>query len=504
MKYKSTRDYNLTPHTVSAAVAVKKGLAPDGGLFLPQCFPKLTNSDFENLSKMSYANRAAYILSLFFDDYDRDTLNADCMSAYSAEKFTHNQSKNHISGDAAPLYRLNDNTYVLELWHGPTAAFKDMALQIMPRLLSRALKMTGESRTAHILVATSGDTGKAALEGCANTDGVKISVFYPADGVSPMQKLQMTTTLGNNVSVAAVRGNFDDVQSNVKIVLNDSNLSAKADENGTFFSSANSINWGRLAPQIVYYISAYLDIVNAGEISFGEQVNVCVPTGNFGNILAAYIAREMGLPIARLVCASNRNCVLTDFLNTGVYDRTRAFYKTISPSMDILISSNLERLLSICGGAEITNRLMRELVENGRYTVPDTIMTGIRDVFSGYCATETETRDEILRTFETYRYLIDPHTAVGMSCAEKYRKESGDGKPMIIASTASPYKFASDVCGALGVAVTETTDLFTPLNRLSAYTDTEIPAPLLAPLSLPVRFSEVIDPAEIGEFVVRA
>ncbi|MBO5255955.1 MAG: threonine synthase [Clostridia bacterium] len=501
MNYRSTRDFGSLPHTVSAAEAIKEGLAPDGGLYIPCEIPALTADDLTALAAMSYEDRAAYILAKFLDDYDREGLVSDCHAAYSKEKFAEVSGENYLSGGAAPLYNLDDSTYVLELWHGPTSAFKDMALQIMPRLLSRALKMTGETRTAHILVATSGDTGKAALEGYADVDGVKITVFYPVDGVSRMQKLQMTTTLGGNVYVAAVNGNFDDAQNGVKAIFGDASLADKANDSGFFFSSANSINWGRLAPQIVYYVSAYLDLVNSGKIKSGEPVNVCVPTGNFGNIFAAYIAREMGIPLAKLICASNSNNVLTDFLNTGVYDRTREFHKTISPSMDILISSNLERLLSVCGGAELTGELMAELKSTGKYTAPDALMAAIRETFAGYCMSEDETRETIREIFDAHHYLIDTHTAVGMGCVKKYRAETGDNTPVILASTASPYKFAADVCGALGLETGD--DIEGILNTLSANTDTAIPSPLTAPLSLPVRFTETIDPSEMPALVFR-
>ena len=507
MKYRSSRDCSSLPRTVSSAQAIKEGLAPDGGLYIPCEIPALTERDLAELAAMSYEGRAAYVLAKFLDDYDRDALLSDCSAAYSAEKFPEpsgsGKAENYLSGGAAPLYALDDSTYVLELWHGPTAAFKDMALQIMPRLLSRALKMTGEQRTAHILVATSGDTGKAALEGYADVDGVKITVFYPDDGVSRMQKLQMTTTTGGNVYVAAVEGNFDDAQNGVKAIFGDASLAEKADENGFFFSSANSINWGRLAPQIVYYVSAYLDLVNSGKIASGEPVNVCVPTGNFGNIFAAYIAREMGIPIAKLLCASNSNNVLTDFLASGTYDRTREFHKTISPSMDILISSNLERLLAVCGGAQLTGELMAELKSAGKYTAPASLMEKIRKTFAGYCMSEDETRETIRETFETHAYLIDTHTAVGMGCVKKYRAETGDRTPVILASTASPYKFAADVCGALGLSAGETDDIAAVLHTLSAHTSTDIPRPLLAPLSLPVRFTGTIAPADMPALVFR-
>jgi len=486
MRYRSTRDISKNPAYVTSAEAIKQGLAPDGGLYIPEEFPTLTHGDFEKLCKMDYAERAAFILGLFLDDYDKDALLTSCREAYSEKRFP---------GGAAPMHEMNDGIYSLELWHGPTSAFKDMALQIMPRLLSRALQMTGEKRIAHILVATSGDTGKAALEGYSDVDGVKITVFYPVDGVSRMQKHQMQTTLGSNVYVAAVRGNFDDAQNGVKAIFSDKELAEKANEAGFFFGSANSINWGRLAPQIVYYISAYCDLVNSGKIAHSSKVNVCVPTGNFGNIFAAYIAKLMGLPVNRFIVASNSNNVLTDFINTGVYDRTREFKKTISPSMDILISSNLERLLFALGGSELTAELMNELKQNGKYTAPAEIMEKLRDNFSGYFMDEDETKAAIAYSYESEKYLIDPHTAVGYGCAKKYREESGDNTPVILASTASPYKFAPAVCESIGLP--ENKDIFACLNELSAATGTEIPAPLANTLGMEVRFTEVLDPADM-------
>ena len=492
MNYKSTRDNRDNPIYVSSAEAIKEGLAPDGGLYIPEAFPCLADGDFDALCKMSYAERAAYILGMYLDDYDKDDLISSCRAAYSEENFP---------GGAAPIHKMNGGIYSLELWHGPTSAFKDMALQIMPRLLSLALKMTGEKRTAHILVATSGDTGKAALEGYRDVDGVKITVFYPVNGVSTMQKLQMQTTLGSNVYVAAVRGNFDDAQSGVKAIFSDKALAKKASDAGFFFGSANSINWGRLAPQIVYYISAYCDLVNAGEIKFGDNINVCVPTGNFGNIFAAYIAKLMGLPVSRFIVASNSNNVLTDFVSTGVYDRTREFFKTISPSMDILISSNLERLLSVLGGASLTDELMAELKKCGKYKAPDALMEKIRESFSAYCMNEDETKSAIRGVFESEKYLIDPHTAVGYGCAAKYRKDTGDKTPVVLASTASPFKFAPAVSDALGLP--EEADVFASLDSLSKATNTEVPLPLARTAGMEVRFTEVVDPSEMPALTFR-
>ncbi len=494
MRYRSTRDIEAKEY-VTAAEAIKRGLAPDGGLYLPEGTPALSLSDIEMLCGKTYSERAAYVLSLFLDDYDGEGLKADCDGAYGEAKFP---------GGAAPVVDIGGGIYSLELWHGPTCAFKDMALQIMPRLLVRALRMTGEEKIAHILVATSGDTGKAALEGYRDIDGVKMTVFYPDEGVSKMQKRQMTTQEGGNVYVCAVKGNFDDAQTGVKKIFSDKALAEKANANGFFFSSANSINWGRLVPQVVYYISAYCDLVKMGKIKPGDKVNVCVPTGNFGNIFAGYIAKEMGLPVAHFICASNTNNVLTDFINTGVYDRTRAFYKTMSPSMDILISSNLERLLCRVGGEEVTRDLMNKLNTEGKYTAPADVMAKIREHFSGYCLNEEETAREIRRTFEEKGYLADPHTTVGLGCVDKYRAETGDSTPIILASTASPYKFSADVCRSLGLTVADEDDIEGVLNTLAEATKTEIPAPLARTLTLPVRFTEVVDPAEMPEIPFRA
>lgn len=487
MNYRSTRDTAKTPAYVSSAEAIKRGLAPDGGLYMPEKLPSLESSEINSLIEMSYDERAAYILSKFLTDYDKDALAADCKAAYSEERF---------EDGAAPLRHIDTSLYSLELWHGPTCAFKDMALQIMPRLLSRALTMTGERRLARILVATSGDTGKAALEGYRDVDGVDITVFYPVDGVSRMQKMQMTTQEGGNVNVCAVRGNFDDAQNGVKAIFSDAECARRAEEKGMFFSSANSINWGRLAPQIVYYVSAYCDLIADGKIKNGDKINVCVPTGNFGNIFAAFIARRMGLPIAKFICASNSNCVLTDFIRTGEYDKTREFFKTMSPSMDILISSNLERLIYMMSDAETTAGLMNELKVNGKYRVSDTLHAEITSLFAGYCLDESETACVIKDTLERDGYLIDPHTAVGLGCARKYIAETGDNTVTVVASTASPYKFAGDVCRSIGAEIPsdEPADI---LKALSNATGTDIPKPLARTLTLPVRFDKTADPADM-------
>ena len=339
MYYVSTRDAG---RRLTASQAIVEGLSRDGGLYLPEEIPQLTMDEIKALAALSYPERAAKIMKRYLDEFTEDELLGFAKSAYGPAKFD--------TPAAAPVVRLTENTYIQELWHGPTCAFKDMALQMLPYLLTASLRKTGEEKTVCILVATSGDTGKAALEGFRDVDRTKILVFYPDGGVSEMQKLQMVTQEGKNVGVCAVRGNFDDAQTGVKAIFTDPAITEKLAQKNMMFSSANSINWGRLVPQIVYYISAYCDLLKDGSIELGDKMNVVVPTGNFGNILAAYYARRMGLPIQKLICASNANNVLTDFLQTGKYDRNRSFYTTMSPSMDILISSNLERLLfDLCG-----------------------------------------------------------------------------------------------------------------------------------------------------------
>ncbi|MBR3423354.1 MAG: threonine synthase [Clostridia bacterium] len=492
MNYVSTRDREGALK-IRSAEAIKRGLAPDGGLFMPERIPTLSEDEIVRLAGMKYEERAAFILGKFLDDYDPETLAGYAEEAYSEERFP---------GGAAPLREVEKGLYSLELWHGPTCAFKDMALQIMPRLLSGALRMTGERRVAHILVATSGDTGKAALEGFRDVDGVRITVFYPEDGVSAMQKLQMTTQEGENVSVCAVKGNFDDAQTGVKRIFSDPGAAARAEERNFFFSSANSINWGRLAPQIVYYASAYCDLLKAGAIKYGDPVNVTVPTGNFGNIFAGYIARRMGVPIKRFVCASNSNRVLTDFIETGVYDRNREFFRTASPSMDILISSNLERLLCVLGGPEATAGFMAELSASGRYEIPEKLLAEVRSVFSGYSSDEAETFQTIRDLFDRNGYLCDPHSAVAFGCAKRYIEESGDKTPMVVVSTASPYKFSADVLRALGEEPRgDTPDAL--FGALSARTGTTPPKPLLRTATLPVRFTDSAEPRGMDAFVFR-
>lgn len=487
MKYKSTRD--ISKAIFESAEVIKKGLADDGGLFVPDSIPTLTNNDIQALLPLDYINRAAYVLSLFLTDYSKDALLEDCKAAYSSKAFPNG---------AAPLVNIHDNVYSLELWHGPTAAFKDMALQLMPHLLVRALRKTGENKTALILVATSGDTGKAALEGYCDIDGIKIMVFYPDDGVSRVQKLQMATQSGSNVNVCAIKGNFDDAQNGVKRIFSDNEFAKELEAAGYFLSSANSINWGRLAPQIVYYVSAYCDLVKLGKLAPGEKFNVCVPTGNFGNIFAAYIAKLMGLPIGKLICASNVNNILTDFLASGTYNRNRKFHVTMSPSMDILISSNLERLLYFVAGAEKTKKYMESLASTGSYTISAEEKAEIDKSFIGYYTDEKSTADTINFNFNEYGYLHDTHTAVALNAAKRFIEETGDASPMIVDSTASPYKFAQDVLTSLGGGDAESLEA---LSRLSKLTQTDIPYPLRNIADKKVRFSNVISSADMKKSV---
>lgn len=487
MDYVSTRNAGLR---VSAAKAIATGIAPDGGLFCPTEIPKLEQADFDALMGMDYKARAALVLGKFLTDFTAEELQDFTSKAYADEKFG--------GADTAPVVHLKDGKNILELWHGPTCAFKDMALQILPYLLTTSLKKIGETRTACILVATSGDTGKAALEGFADVPGTKIMVYYPVDGVSPMQKLQMTTQKGENVEVVAIHGNFDDAQSAVKKIFTDKATAEKMDAQGLMFSSANSINWGRLAPQIAYYVSAYCDMVKTGEIKMGDKINICVPTGNFGNILAGYIAKQMGLPVNKFICASNRNNVLTDFFkNQGTYDRNRPFFTTDSPSMDILISSNLERLLFLVSGQndKVVADLMAQLNQNGKYTVPAELYEKIAaDFDAGYCDDE-KTAETIHALWQDEHYLSDTHTAVAVRVYEDYRKESGDTTPTVIASTASPFKFCRAVVEALGGKLER--DDVTQLDVLTQMTGIAAPAPLAALAGKQPRFDRVVDKEDI-------
>ena len=489
MKYISTRGAHS--EGVSSAYAIKTGLASDGGLFMPEAIPEIDLEYIKELSVLSYPERAAKILSLFLCDYDYDELLADAEASYSKEKFL---------PSPAPITELSGRKYMLELWHGPTCAFKDMALQIMPRLFVRALKKCGEEREALILVATSGDTGKAALEGYRDVQGTMIKVFYPIDGVSEVQKLQMQTQEGSNVSVVGIRGNFDDAQTGVKKIFSDTDFAEKLNAGGVFLSSANSINWGRLVPQIVYYISAYCDMYNSGAIQLGEKIDVCVPTGNFGNIFACYIAKKMGLPVDKLVCASNKNNILTDFIESGIYDRNRSFYTTMSPSMDILISSNLERLLYLLFGCEKCAEYMGKLGAEGKYSLSSEELAVLKESFVGYFTDEEKCKETVRRVYENESRLIDTHTAVAVSAAERYMSDYEAKSAMLVVSTASSYKFAGDVLLSLTGSKPEN-DLFAP-QMLRERTGVDIPLPLEKILSKTPIHNKVIDKERMADAVL--
>ncbi len=479
MNYLSTRDKSLR---LSAAQAISRGLSTDGGLMTPVILPKLSPNALETMKEMSYQQRAVYVMNTYLEDFTTSELSAFAVKAYGPDKFD--------DPAVAPVRSVDGNTYCLELWHGPTCAFKDMALQMLPHLLSASLVKTEEEKTVCILVATSGDTGKAALEGFKDVDKTRILVFYPKDGVSAIQQLQMNTQEGENVGVCSVVGNFDDAQTGVKKLFSDADLRAVLAERGYFLSSANSINWGRVLPQIVYYASAYCDLLRDGVIQNGTAINVCVPTGNFGNILAAYYAKQMGVPIAKLICASNSNNVLTDFLKTGVYDRNRNFYTTLSPSMDILISSNLERLIFDLSGQDdvLVRQYMSELASAGKYTVSPPIRRKLEGLFAAGFCDDAQTQKVIGRMWKEHGYLIDPHTAVAFDVLDQYRKETGDETPSVVVSTASPFKFCDSVLGALGVSeLAEGTDI---LDQLANLTGVAAPAPLAALKNKNVRFQD--------------
>lgn len=470
MLYISTRG-KCEPMT--GAKAIVTGIAPDGGLMIPQEIPEISAEDINLLNPLSYPERAAFILGKFLPDWQRDFLVESCKSAYNTDKFD--------AIDVAPLVNLKDNLSVLELWHGPTCAFKDMALQMLPYLMAQGVRMTGDDTEIVILVATSGDTGKAALEGFKDVPGTKIIVFYPADGVSQVQRLQMVTQEGGNVAVVAVEGNFDDAQTGVKEIFGNKELSLKMAKKGLKFSSANSINWGRLVPQVVYYVVSYLELVNGGRIKANEEVNFVVPTGNFGNILAAYYAFRLGVPIKRLICASNENNVLTDFIRTGIYDRNRNLHQTISPSMDILVSSNLERLLFEVTGRD-HNRVynwMKDLKEKGRYEVDRETLGKIQELFYSDFVTDEEAIDNIRTTYDRHGYLIDPHTAVGMTVCERYQESVDPNTNTVVVSTASPFKFNGSVAQALlGLEAVKGKDEFQLLGMVSELSGIEVPAGL--------------------------
>ena len=491
MNYVSTRDKTVS---LSASQAIAQGLAWDGGLLTPEVLPKLTPEFFQDLVGKSYGQRAVAVMKLFLEDFSEEELTRYTQAGYSAEKFDDSR--------IAPLHSINEDTYCLELWHGPTSAFKDMALQLLPHLLSASLVKNQEEKTVCILVATSGDTGKAALEGFKDVKGTKILVFYPKDGVSAVQALQMQTQQGDNVGVCAVRGNFDDAQTGVKVLFSDEKLREDLAQRGYFFSSANSINWGRILPQLVYYISAYCDLLGQGKVQMGERVNYCVPTGNFGNILACWYAKEMGLPVGKLICASNSNNVLTDFINSGTYNKNRPFHATMSPSMDILVSSNLERLLFALSGQDdkAVADYMAQLKEKGNYTVPAPVMEKLRaDFTAGFCD-EEETSATIAKVWAEQNYLIDPHTAVAYAVMERYRQESGDKNKTVFVSTASPFKFCDNVLKSLGEK--EVREGLDALDQLAQRSGRPAPVPLASLRDRAVRFQETVDKEAMMDVVL--
>ena len=491
MLYKSTRD---SLKEVTAAQAIAQGISDEGGLFVPAFLPTLTDDDFDRLASYDYNGRAVDILRRFLTDFT-DSEIEDCVSAaYGANKFD--------TENPANMQTLYDNVNILELWHGPTCAFKDMALQLLPHLLTKSAQKVSPGKTTAILVATSGDTGKAALEGFKDVDGTKVVVFYPGEGVSMLQKMQMVTQEGANVRVFAINGNFDDAQTGVKKIFTDEKIKNTLAADNIQLSSANSINWGRLVPQIVYYVSAYCDLLASGKISKGDKFNVVVPTGNFGNILAAYYAMRMGVPITKLICASNKNKVLTDFINSGTYDKRRDFYVTASPSMDILISSNLERLLYELEDNDdgIIKSYMSALQRDGVYNVSDKCLKRMQSLFYAGYMDDEGTFGVIKECFEKYNYLCDTHTAVAIGVYEKYAAETGDATTTVIASTASPYKFPTSVLKALGKKADG--DEFDRLYELNNVSGVKIPQSLAALKSKPVRFNETCTSENMAQKIV--
>ena len=479
MLYHSTRG---SAPAVDSAQAVLQGLAPDGGLYMPEAIPAF---DWQACLRGSAQEMSVQILSALLPEIpDMKTLVAN---AYTGKFET---------DDLTPTASVGDFT-VLELFRGPTSAFKDVALRMLPQLLTAARKAKGMDKDVMILTATSGDTGKAALAGFQDVPGIQICVFYPHGGVSQVQRAQMVTQEGNNVHVAAVRGNFDDAQTGVKQIF----AACQGKDLPFELSSANSINIGRLAPQIMYYFKAYRDLLDAGKIKLGDEVNFSVPTGNFGDILAGYLAKKLGLPVGRLLCASNANNVLTDFIRTGTYDRRRPLLKTTSPSMDILVSSNLERLLYLMSGdTALVTGLMAQLNSEGVYTVPADLLSAIQDEFRAGCCDDAAAAETIGKVFREHHYLCDPHTAAGWAVAEDYVNQTNDNRPMVVLSTASPYKFPEAVLTAIGGDVSD--DGFDQMEQLEAMSGMPIPTNLAGLRGKPERHTGVIDKEQMLDFVL--
>ena len=479
MKFISTRGND---NVNNAGKAIVQGLANDGGLFVPENFTSV-KEDLAKMLDMNYAEMASFIIGKFLDDYKKTDLLEFCEKAYS--RFD--------DCDPAPVVKLDDGFYIMELFHGPTLAFKDVALTLLPSLLRSGADAENISDEILILVATSGDTGKAALSGFQDQKGIKIMVLYPSEGVSDMQKLQMCSQEGSNVNVVGIKGNFDDCQNTVKQIFSsdDANLTLK--KKGVMLSSANSINFGRLVPQITYYFSSYIDLVNSSQIKLGDKINFVVPTGNFGDILAGYYAKRMGLPIDKLVCASNSNNVLTEFFANGTYDKNREFYKTTSPSMDILISSNLERLIFELydRNSKETKEKMDQLKQNGKYEISSTAFENLeKDFFAGY-ADEEECAQTIANVFDEYGYVIDPHTAVAVKVMEEFRQFTDNKLPTVVLSTASPYKFPQSILSA--ITGKKVGDAFKASFELEKETAAPIPEQILSLKNKEKRFTKVID-----------
>ena len=486
MQFQSTRDPNTI---VSSSEAILRGLAPDGGLFVPTAFPK---AELEDWKSLSYPELAQKVLAGFLTDYDPAFLGEAAAATYG----------DAFAGKAGYVQKVHDGLYSLELWHGPTCAFKDYALQLMPKLLVQAKKNLGRTETTRILVATSGDTGKAALAGYAGLPGIEIEVFYPDAGTSEIQRLQMATQAGDNVSVYAVNGNFDDAQTGVKRVFGDASVAEELEKRNICLSSANSINWGRLVPQIVYYFYAYFRLVEQGNVAWGQPVDFCVPTGNFGDILAGYYAKQMGLPVGKLVCASNKNNVLTDFIKTGTYDARRTFYKTTSPSMDILISSNLERLIYKIAGADAAKdvTLMQNLAAEGKYEITDEMKAQLKDFYGNY-ASEKETAEEIAEVYKKTGYIMDTHTAVASRVYRKYVAETGDQTKTVIASTASPYKFTRSVMDAIDAEKYKGMGDFELVDALSELSGVKVPQAIEEIRTAPVLHKNVVETEDMPKIV---
>lgn len=489
MRFTSTR----ANKDIESAQAICQGLSEEGGLFVPKEFPKISDEIIDKMADMNYKERAFEVLKLYLTDFTDEEIK-NCVSGAYDNTFDDNKP--------APVVEVKKGENILELWHGPTCAFKDMALQLLPYLLTTSAKKVAKGKTMVILVATSGDTGKAALDGFADVENTKIIVFYPEDGVSPMQKLQMTTQAGNNVAVCAIKGNFDDAQTGVKQIFGNDEMKKYLSRKNMEFSSANSINFGRLVPQIVYYVSSYVDLIKNGKIKKGDKFNVVVPTGNFGNILAAFYAKQMGIPIGKFICASNKNNILTDFIKTGVYDRNREFYTTTSPSMDILISSNLERLLFHLYNKDTAkvSELMASLNKDGVYKIDDEVKAKLSDEFYGGFCDDEGTKATISKMFKEYNYLCDTHTAVAVNVYDQYVEKTGDTTPTVIASTASPYKFAASVLPAVYDGEMPETE-FDMVEKLSMETNTKIPTPLAGLKEKEVLHKTCIDKSKMSDFI---